>query len=95
MTASPDGLQGKCKDCAADYKRGWSYGLNENGYRALVKAQGQLCGICHKPKALVVDHNHTTDKIRGLLCRECNIALGLFEDNITFIRSAEGWLIHD
>lgn len=43
----------------------------------LIALHGDKCAICNKPssafkKRLSVDHNHTTNKIRGLLCYRCN-----------------------
>jgi hypothetical protein len=35
-----------------------------------------------------VDHNHTTGKVRGLLCSSCNGALGLFKDNPEVVAAA-------
>jgi hypothetical protein len=43
------------------------------------------CEICEKPfknlREIKVDHDHVTDKARGILCNHCNIALGFFRDN--------------
>src|SRR6266571_4465289 len=41
--------------------------------------QKGLCGICAKKKRLLIDHNHTTGVIRGLLCYSCNSSLGKIE----------------
>lgn len=62
------------------------YGLSLNDYEALSKQQRNACAICetHREdlsKPLFVDHNHSTKKVRGLLCMSCNIALGNFQDN--------------
>lgn len=42
--------------------------------------------------ALVVDHDHTTGKVRGLLCHNCNRALGLLQDNKSYLQSAINYL---
>lgn len=90
-----DGLQSKCKSCFQIYQRAHKYGISETQYRALLTHQQGLCAICHKDRDLVVDHNHDTGKVRGLLCHRCNTGLGHFEDSVEFIRAAEGYLIHD
>ena len=45
-----------------------------------------------KNNTAVVDHDYKTNKIRGLLCGQCNKALGLFRDNINLLRSAIKYL---
>lgn len=45
-----------------------------------------------KPKRLAVDHDHKTNKIRGLLCHKCNVALGSFHDSIRLLESAIEYL---
>lgn len=57
------------------------YGITKQQYDKLLQKQKGYCGICgvHYTKLtrrLGVDHNHQTDKIRGLLCRTCNLAIG-------------------
>lgn len=53
-------------------------------YRDLYLAQKGLCALCGKPETngnlLVVDHDHQTGKVRGLLCSLCNLELGKYED---------------
>lgn len=67
-----------------------SYGLSRNEYTALVEAQAGSCRICSKQKPLVIDHCHTTGKVRGLLCRSCNTLIGLaFDDAHTLERAIE------
>jgi len=55
------------------------YGITEAQYEALLAAQDGRCGACGRPPArgrvLVVDHDHDTREIRGLLCARCNRAL--------------------
>lgn len=64
------------------------YGLTEAQYRALLIAQEGKCAICCTATItdsirgrLSIDHNHTTNKVRGLLCGLCNKAIGLLRDD--------------
>jgi hypothetical protein len=55
------------------------YGLTPPQYDALLNSQGGVCAICHLPpvrKRLSVDHDHTSGKVRGLLCFTCNAVTG-------------------
>jgi Recombination endonuclease VII len=45
----------------------------------MAQQQMDLCAICDRKVELVVDHSHTTSKVRGLLCRRCNMCLGWYE----------------
>ena len=51
------------------------------------------CQICEKPlEHKVVDHDHKTGDIRGILCRQCNFGLGQFKDNPTSLEKAATYL---
>ncbi len=79
-----------------------NYNVTLEWYEKEYKKQDGLCAICHKegflmnPKVhktrLVVDHCHKTGGVRGLLCHNCNRALGLFKDEIKTILSAATYL---
>lgn len=72
-----------------------TYGISPEQYQAMVAAQDGRCAICDRTPAdgvLHVDHCHTTDKIRGLLCRHCNLALGNMRDDISSLRKAIAYL---
>lgn len=66
------------------------YNLSTEAYNEMLVAQGGGCAICHKPPSkpfgLDVDHDHGTKRgnkdcaVRGLLCRRCNIAVGVIEN---------------
>jgi hypothetical protein len=59
------------------------YGLSKEDYRRLLAAQNGLCAVCdEKPeRRLCVDHCHATGEVRGLLCGNCNTAIGLLADD--------------
>ncbi len=86
-----DGLQSRCKECAtystSDY-RFRKYRLQPDDFQAMVKEQDGVCAICHHPKKLVIDHDHSTSAVRGLLCQDCNKALGFVHDDVGVLKSA-------
>lgn len=66
------------------------YGISEKQYKLKFAIQWGLCYICKKPEEvkrngvplkLAVDHCHTTNQIRDLLCTKCNRAVGLIKEN--------------
>lgn len=63
-------------------ERAWEMAPGQ--YQVMLTAQGGVCAICDEPpvlKPLVVDHDHATGEIRGLLCTQCNWGLGHFKDS--------------
>jgi hypothetical protein len=68
------------------------YGLTDEAFKKLKQDQNDACAICFKIKPLQIDHYHKTKSIRGLLCRECNLGLGKFQDSLTYLRSAMWYL---
>lgn len=72
---------------------GRKYGITIEQYEQMVTTQNGVCDICGgtSKKGLVVDHNHTTKKVRSLLCVACNAQLGTVEDR-NFVRTAEEYL---
>ena len=57
--------------------------------------QEGCCAICTIPIKLMdsaIDHNHETGEFRGVLCKQCNRALGMFKDSPTILRSAVEYL---
>lgn len=58
------------------------------------KKQKDKCAICSAPlgKSPHVDHCHSKGHIRGLLCNNCNVGLGLFNDNIGSLKAAVVYL---
>lgn len=63
------------------YQRKYRYGITAEQLVELSKKQDDLCALCNTKSKLDVDHNHKTGKVRGLLCRRCNLLLGLLKEN--------------
>ena len=53
------------------------HGLTLAAYQAILEAYGRSCAICHGTDRICLDHNHTTGTLRGVLCSDCNVAIGL------------------
>ncbi len=82
-----------CKKTAENYRKNPEvkhmsrvkalYGISKEDYKKLFEKQNGKCAICELTfkESLCVDHNHKTGKVRGLLCHNCNRAIGLFKDN--------------
>lgn len=77
----------------ASYFKGLSKEEALQKYKQLIENQNNLCALCNRPetkvdkrinkvRALAIDHCHITGKVRGLLCFECNTALGKIERNL-------------
>jgi len=70
------------------------YGITSKEYDQLIKSQNYSCKICSadisgKGKSQI-DHCHITGRIRGILCRDCNLGLGFFKDSLkTMIAAIE------
>lgn len=80
------------------------YGLTREAFEAMYRQQHGRCAICgtkvpHKVgrgqgrRTLVVDHDHETGAVRGLLCPNCNTGLGMFKDSPENLRMAAEYLI--
>ena len=94
----------KNKDRLKNIRLKATYGITIDAYHKLFEEQKGVCAICGKPEEAImnnryktksnlsVDHNHSTGKIRGLLCQKCNRGLGLFEDNQSRLSKAYDYL---
>ena len=89
---SRSGHQNYCRECQKIDKRFRRYGVTKHWYEEKLKEQDGRCMGCkihvddyrkeHKVHThLVVDHCHETGKPRGLLCNNCNVALGCARDD--------------
>ena len=64
------------------------YGITTQDYNNMLARQRGKCGICARYRKLVVDHNHRTGKLRGLLCSNCNTGFGLLEESPRILKRA-------
>ena len=78
------------------------YNLSWEAYLELLAEQDNKCKICslelstisekHTLNAACVDHCHTSGKVRGILCRPCNLVLGNAKDNTEVLKNAIEYL---
>ncbi len=74
-----------------------AYGITLHDYFGMLVSQNYSCKICHThqanlKRAMCVDHDHSTGKVRGLLCDICNRSLGLLKDNVDVLKRAVEYL---
>lgn len=76
------------KGKAADYLLRRRYGIDRRDRDALLLKQRGRCAGCRRQRSWkkVVDHDHKTKKVRGVLCHHCNLILGHAKDNAGTLR---------
>ena len=95
-------IQWLCPTCVRDRNLRVSYGITLKQYNDIAESQGWRCAVCNrhqdefgkgkkpKMKRLFVDHCHKTNAVRGLLCPNCNTAVGMMnEDPVAAVRFVE------
>lgn len=105
--AAPSGRHSYCKPCFAEAAResrarrhGGSrqyllkhrYVVDPTDVDRLLSTQGGICAICRNAHAEHVDHDHSTGKLRGLLCFNCNALLGYADDDPAWFEEAIAYL---
>lgn len=73
------------------------YGITLANYTEIFNKQNGNCAICginqsELKKKLSVDHNHDNKKVRGLLCHQCNVGIGMFKDSPDILKKAIRYL---
>jgi hypothetical protein len=76
------------------------YKINLNQYKEMLDSQNNKCKICFvklefKGRSTHIDHDHKTNKVRGILCNNCNLALGHAKDDIDILQSMISYLCTD
>lgn len=90
----------KNKDKAKNSRLVSAYGITLQEYEGVIAKQNNRCLICGVkfktkkvgPDSPVVDHCHSTGRVRGILCNECNRGLGYFRDSPQALRQAANYL---
>ncbi len=91
------GLQSECKICKRNSTNIRRYGISNDEYSKLLKAQNYKCWICKctsddarnsKKATFAIDHNHETGAVRGLLCSSCNMGIGKLMDSVELMKMA-------
>jgi hypothetical protein len=84
----------QCRNRALERK----FGITRAEYDQMLADQGGVCKLCDgkEPypgsRALCVDHDHETGKVRSLLCTHCNSGLGMFRDSPDLLRAAAAYI---
>lgn len=92
-----------CKPCSAKQAFEYRNPIREAERKYNLSTQQVLelkaktcCDICGntniKNKALCIDHNHITGKVRGVLCDACNTGIGKLKDDISLLQKAINYL---
>ena len=77
------------------------YGITDLDYYRILAEQGGGCAVCSTrspnngkgDRWFDVDHDHETGKVRGLLCRNCNLTLGVLERKRSLLLKLEVYLV--
>ena len=74
-----------------------TYGITLDDYERMLDEQGGGCAICGRTekeegRRLAIDHCHTTNEVRGVLCGKCNQAIGMMDDDINRLKKAAKYL---
>lgn len=87
-----------CSRCYSRIVMLKKFGLSDKDYEEMLRKANYKCQICRSPvsrgkvKTLVMDHCHVTNKVRGILCNQCNSGIGLFKESATMLRLAIDYL---
>jgi len=92
-----NGLDSWCRDCRNGYRseirRGNYRGMISDNHLKDIIATTFSCTICGQEGGLVVDHDHKTNQVRGMLCNHCNRGLGHFKDDPNLLEYARIYLL--
>lgn len=71
------------------------YGITEEERSDILAKQDNKCAICKsdKTKWWHTDHDHKTNRVRGILCHNCNIMIGMSKDNVDVLQAAITYLL--
>lgn len=90
-------VQKYCKKCSTDgraFSRFKLYGITPPDQKKLLEKQGGHCALRSRSVS-VIDHDHKTNRLRGFLCRKCNMSLSMIEEDVTWVDRALKYLEGD
>lgn len=86
------------KISSANSKLKARFGITLDEYNKLLDCQDRKCAVCGATESylghrLAVDHSHITGKVRGLLCKACNVGIGHFNESTRVLENAINYII--
>ena len=95
-----DGLHSACRKCANEkvkrWRRNYLYGLTPGDFDRLVAEQDNKCACCGRDmgdgRNRHLDHCHDTNRVRALLCRQCNIGIAMAQHDTDRLRQMIAYL---
>ena len=90
----------KRRNTQKKYRLSSKYGLTVEQEKEMLEQQKGKCACCEERRAKVVDHDHETGAVRGILCIQCNTILGYAGDSVAILKKAARFLessrrVHD
>lgn len=77
-----------------NYQLQWKYGITIEQYESMLADQNYACAVCNikEPRTFVVDHCHTTGKVRSILCNCCNLIIGMVKEDVTVLEQLSKYI---
>ncbi len=86
-----------CSPCAVQSMKNWRYKITTAEYALLIMNADGKCEICLVQFSTEVpphvDHCHDTGRVRGVLCQQCNLAIGYVKDDVSLLLKAADYLV--
>lgn len=105
VSDKPNGIAHDCKSCQSMKTKLKFFGITQDEFHKLREDACHCCQICgiteqdalknnNKTKhyGLYIDHDHTTNKVRGMLCHNCNLIIGHAKDSTILLLAAAKYL---
>lgn len=86
------GMSVCCKTCKKEYGKGKYLAFKKAPPKPKKPTACGCCGVVTEPSSLFLDHDHTTYKFRGWVCRGCNSGIGNLGDNLEGLEKAIAYL---
>lgn len=86
------GQSSRCKPCVSHASKASKYGMTNGELTKWMASVPEKCSICSATNLLNIDHDHTTGKLRGLLCPNCNSGIGKFKESPDLLYAAIEYL---